>query len=58
MYGLVNELYKLIKKKDFNDLYVAIQDAIPEPVISFKSVDIVMDQDEVVDYPTEFLNSL
>lgn len=46
------------KNKDVDDLNAAIQNFIPGQLFSFKSVDTVINQDEIVNYPTEFLNSL
>ncbi|XP_063907386.1 ATP-dependent DNA helicase PIF1-like [Zophobas morio] len=43
------------KNKDVN---ATIQNFLPGQLVSFKSVDTVMNQDDVVNYPTEFLNSL
>eukprot|EP00102_Acyrthosiphon_pisum_P013585 XP_008183218.1 PREDICTED: ATP-dependent DNA helicase PIF1-like [Acyrthosiphon pisum] len=43
---------------DVDDLNEKIQKFIPGQLFSFKSVDNVMNQDDVVNYPTEFLNSL
>lgn len=44
-----------IGKVKFN---ATIQNFLPGQLVSFKSVDTVMNQDDVVNYPTEFLNSL
>lgn len=46
------------KNKDVDDLNATIQNFIPEQMFSFKSVDTVMNQDEVVNHSTEFLDSL
>jgi len=46
------------KNKYVNDINVAIQNFIAGLVVSYELVDTVMNQDEVVHYPTEFLNSL
>lgn len=46
------------KNKDVDDLNFAIQSKIPGDLVSYKSVDTVTNEDEVVNYPTEFLNSL
>lgn len=46
------------KNKDVEDLNATIQNLLPGQLVSFKSVDTVMNQDNVVNYPTEFLNSL
>lgn len=46
------------KNKDVEDLNATIQNFLPGQLVSFKSVDTVMNQDDIVNYPTEFLNSL
>ena len=46
------------KNKDVEDLNATIQNYLPGQLVSFKSVDTVMNQDDVINYPTEFLNSL
>nr|XP_032525562.1 fatty acyl-CoA reductase wat-like [Danaus plexippus plexippus] len=46
------------KNKDVEDLNATIQNFLPGQLVSFKSVDTVMNQDDVINYPTEFLNSL
>lgn len=46
------------KNRDVNALNIAIQNQIPGEAITYKSTDTVIDQDQVVNYPTEFLNSL
>ncbi|GBP47861.1 ATP-dependent DNA helicase pif1 [Eumeta japonica] len=46
------------KNKDVEDLNATILNFLPGQLISFKSVDTIMNQDDVVNYPTEFLNSL
>lgn len=46
------------KNKDVDVLNATIQNFFPGQLVSFKSVDTVMNQDDVVNYPTEFLNSL
>ncbi|XP_037911978.1 uncharacterized protein LOC119652109 [Hermetia illucens] len=46
------------KNKDVEGLNATIQNFLPGQLVSFKSVDTVMNQDDVVNYPTEFLNSL
>ena len=46
------------KNKDVEDLNATIQNFLPGQLVSFKSVDTVMNQDDVVNYPMEFLNSL
>ncbi|XP_053968806.1 uncharacterized protein LOC128870231 [Anastrepha ludens] len=44
------------KNKDAEDLNATIQNFLPGQLVSFKSVDTVMNQDDVINYPTEFLN--
>ena len=46
------------KNIDANAINFAIQNAISGETKSYKSIDTVVNQDEVVNYPTEFLNSL
>lgn len=46
------------KNTDVNATNFTIQNEIPGEVATYKSIDTVMNQDEVVNYPTEFLNSL
>ncbi|XP_059167109.1 uncharacterized protein LOC131949308 [Physella acuta] len=43
---------------DVNDMNFTIQKRIPGEETTYKSIDTVINQDEVVSYPTEFLNSL
>ncbi|KAG8322133.1 hypothetical protein J6590_029831 [Homalodisca vitripennis] len=44
------------KNKDVDDLSVAIQNFLPGHFVSFISVNTVINQDDVVNYPTKFLN--
>lgn len=46
------------KNKDVNELNMAIQFKIPGEFVSYKSIDSVIQQDDAVNYPMEFLNSL
>ena len=46
------------KNKDVNDLNFIIQNQIVGTLHSFKSIDCVTNEDEAINYPTEFLNSL
>ncbi|XP_003742881.2 uncharacterized protein LOC100906410, partial [Galendromus occidentalis] len=46
------------KNCDVNAMNLSIQNKIPGEAKTYKSIDTVIDQDEVVNYPTEFLNSL
>ena len=47
-----------VKNDDVNTINFSIQNEIPGEATAYKSIDTVMYQDEVVNYPTEFLNSL
>jgi len=44
------------KNNDVNTINFSIQNGIPGDTITYKSIDTVMNQDQVVNYPTEFLN--
>ncbi|KAJ8867865.1 hypothetical protein PR048_031670 [Dryococelus australis] len=46
------------KNNYVNTINFSIQNEIPGKATTYKSIDTVMNQDEVVNYPTEFLNSL
>ncbi|GFS76225.1 ATP-dependent DNA helicase [Trichonephila clavipes] len=46
------------KNIDANTINFTIQHGIPSETTTYKSIDTVENQDEVVNYPTEFLNSL
>lgn len=46
------------KNVDVNAININIQNMLPGETAVYKSVDTVMNQDEVVNYPVEFLNSL
>ncbi|XP_055905316.1 uncharacterized protein LOC129940839 [Eupeodes corollae] len=46
------------KNKNVEYFNATIQNFLPGQLVSFKSVDTVMNQDDVVNYHTEFLNSL
>uniref|UniRef100_A0A8D9BCK9 ATP-dependent DNA helicase n=1 Tax=Cacopsylla melanoneura TaxID=428564 RepID=A0A8D9BCK9_9HEMI len=46
------------KNSDVNAINSTIQDKIPGEYKTYTSLDTMMNQDEVVNYPTEFLNSL
>lgn len=46
------------KNDNVNRINDQIQTKLPGPIATYKSVDTVMNPDEVVNYPTEFLNSL
>ncbi|GFX63886.1 ATP-dependent DNA helicase [Trichonephila clavipes] len=46
------------KNIDVNTINFTIQHGIPSETTTYKSIDTVENQDEIVNYPTEFLNSL
>lgn len=46
------------KNKDVNDLNASILQEIDEQFFAYKSIDTITNEDDVVNYPTEFLNSL
>ena len=46
------------KNKDVDDLNFLIQNQIVSTLHSFKSIDWFANEDEVTNYPSEFLNSL
>lgn len=46
------------KNIDVNDINMNIQFIVPGEATTYKSIDTTMEQDEAVNYPTEFLNSL
>jgi ATP-dependent exoDNAse (exonuclease V) alpha subunit len=46
------------KNNDVNAINFSIQNEIPGEATTYKSIDTVMNQDEIINYPTEFLNSL
>lgn len=46
------------KNKDVGDLNITIQSQIDGQMYSFKSIDSITDPNKVVNYATEFLNSL
>ncbi|XP_075444603.1 uncharacterized protein LOC142488115 [Ascaphus truei] len=46
------------KNNCVNDINNQIQDMLPGNITEYKSIDTVVDTDEAVNYPTEFLNSL
>lgn len=46
------------KNNDVNEINYNIQNGIPGEETIYKSLDTILNQDEVVNYPTEFLNSL
>ncbi|XP_036332234.1 uncharacterized protein LOC118743575 [Rhagoletis pomonella] len=46
------------KNIDVNTINITIQNGIHDETTTYKSIDTVVNQDEVVNYPTKFLNSL
>ncbi|KAF7270300.1 hypothetical protein GWI33_016728 [Rhynchophorus ferrugineus] len=46
------------KNKDVEDLNATIENFLPGQLVSFKSVYTIMNQNDVVNYPTQFLNSV
>jgi hypothetical protein len=46
------------KNVDVNELNLKIQNLLPGDSMSYKSIDTICDATEVVNYSTEFLNSL
>lgn len=46
------------KNIDVDALNTKIQEKLPGLAVTFKSIDTVIEEDDVVNYPTEFLNSL
>jgi hypothetical protein len=46
------------KNVDVNKLNLKIQHLLPGDLVSYKSINIVCDTTEAVNYPTKFLNSL
>ncbi|GFX60915.1 ATP-dependent DNA helicase [Trichonephila clavipes] len=46
------------KNLDVDAINFKIQQSLPGNKITFKSIDTVVDPDEVVNYPVEFLNTL
>jgi ATP-dependent DNA helicase PIF1 len=46
------------KNNDVNAINFSIQNEIPGETTTYKSIDTVKNQDEVISYPIEFLNSL
>lgn len=46
------------KNVHVNEINFAIQEKLPGEATTYTSIDSVLNQDEVVNYPTEFLNSL
>lgn len=46
------------KNKDVDQINADIQEEIQGQVMLYKSIDTVMNQDDTVNYPTEFLNSI
>ena len=55
---LMNRKNKLPRNVDVNEINFHIQQILPGGLMSFKSIDTVIDENEIVNFPTEFLNSL
>ncbi|KAF0704096.1 ATP-dependent DNA helicase PIF1-like [Aphis craccivora] len=53
--GSVNLL--AAKNYDVNTINIAFLNKIPCDTTTYQSIDTVMSQDEIIKYPTEFLNS-
>ncbi|XP_025412821.1 uncharacterized protein LOC112685213 [Sipha flava] len=47
-----------VRNVDVNEINFHIQQILPGDLMSFKSIDTVIDENETVNFPTEFLNSL
>lgn len=46
------------KNANVNDINFKIQEKLPGQITTYKSIDTVINPDEAINYPTEFLNSL
>ncbi|XP_055307260.1 uncharacterized protein LOC129571482 [Sitodiplosis mosellana] len=46
------------KNVDVNEINITIQNQLPGETITYNSIDNIMNQDDAVNYPTEFLNSI
>ncbi|XP_037931382.1 ATP-dependent DNA helicase PIF1-like [Teleopsis dalmanni] len=53
---LQNRAFLAAKNLDVDEINSKIQAMLPGDLISLKSIDIVVDENEIVNYPTEFLN--
>ncbi|GFX69812.1 ATP-dependent DNA helicase [Trichonephila clavipes] len=58
MNGLVNGRFWQPKNVDVDEINFQIQQLLPGDLMSFKSIDTVVDENESVNFPIEFLNSL
>jgi PIF1 helicase. len=55
----LSELAILVTKyKDVDNLNASIQNCLPGELFSYKSVDTVINHDNIVNYPSEFVNSM
>ncbi|XP_025419687.1 uncharacterized protein LOC112690010 [Sipha flava] len=55
---LSERIILIAKNVDVNETNFQIQNKIAGELMTYKSIDSVTDQDDVIDYPTEFSNSL
>ncbi|XP_060846119.1 uncharacterized protein LOC132925767 [Rhopalosiphum padi] len=55
---LCNRAILAARNVDVNEINFHIQQILPGDLMSFKSIDTVIDENETVNFPTEFLNSL
>ncbi|XP_025409114.1 uncharacterized protein LOC112682657 [Sipha flava] len=55
---LCNRAILAARNVDVNEINFHIQQILPGDLMSFKSIDTVIDENEIVNFPTEFLNSL
>jgi len=47
-----------VKNARMDKINFTIQETLPDEFISFKSIDTMADENEIINYPTEILNSL
>lgn len=50
-------IQKVFSNIDVNEINMNIQFNVPEEATTYKSIDTVMEQEEAVNYPTEFLRA-
>jgi MoxR-like ATPase len=55
---LRDRVIRAAKNEDVHEIMNQIPDMLPGVVTEYKSIDTVVDADEVVNFPPEFLNSL
>ncbi|KAL4126499.1 hypothetical protein QTP88_010721 [Uroleucon formosanum] len=55
---LCNHAILAARNVDVNEINFHIQQILPGDLVSFKSIDTVIDENKTVNFPTEFLNSL